>query len=260
MRTSVACAFAALVVAGVAGSSVGGLVVPNQVVVVERIFNDYPDSILVVNNDFPLSVQFDESHFGMGGFANRHSAYFSTDGGATIHDFGYHDAFDIKIGMQNESSPPDGREAGFHADLFGFGFFGALPHNGEIAAFGSIFPFYSFGTGLWTPGDSIGLRIIHRPGEGDGINPLPDGARPSTIEYLWDPEEDGTYFSSGEIPFTNMEGGIPENFEFRLGFGVQNQGAPGGQAYTQFGKFIMPSPTGVTLLGLGGLVALRRRR
>lgn len=248
---------AAACVAGGAGAALAGIE-PNGVFVVERIFNDYPDSMLTVTNNFPSLVSFDETNFGAGGFANRHSAYFSTDGGATAHDFGYADAWDISVSMAHTSDPATGREAGFHADLFGFGFFGPLPGNGEVAAFGSIFPFHSFGPGIWTPGEVIDLRMIYRPGDGDGINPLPVGSDPSTIEYIYD-LGDGPV-SSGQIPFTNTEGGVPENFTFLLGVGTQNQGAPGGTAHVDFRNFVVPAPGAVALIGMGGLLAGRRRR
>ncbi len=144
-----------------------------------RIFNDYPNSTLNITNNYDTSVVIDETNFGAGGVRQpSHSAYFSTDGGATGHDFNYADSFDLSFTMLNSSDPAAGREAGFQTDLFGFGFFGSLPHNGEIAAFGSILPFHSFGAGLWTPGTSINLRMIHRPGDGDGVNPLPRGRQP----------------------------------------------------------------------------------
>lgn len=239
-----------------AGAAYG--VVPNDIVVVPRIFNDYPNSTLTITNNYPTSVTFNETDFGTGGFANRHSAYFSSNGGASAHDFGYADAFDISFTMLHNSEPAAGREAGFQADLFGFGFFGPLPHNGEIAAFGSVFPFHSFGAGLWTPGQVINLRMIHTPGTGDGINPLPDGGTPSTIEYIYD-LGDGP-ISSGPKAFTNNEGGVPENFNFLLGFGTQNAGAAGGTANVEFSNFVVPAPGAAGLVVIGGLMAVRRRR
>jgi MYXO-CTERM domain-containing protein len=255
MNRVVSVALAAACVVCASGAALA--VEPNGVVVTPRIFNDYPNSTLNIVNDFPNLVSFDETNFGAGGFANRHSAYFSTDGGATARDFGYNDAFDLAVSVSNTSDPITGREAGFHADLFGFGFFGALP-NGEIAAFGSILPFHSFGGGLWTPGQEITLRVIHRPGEGDGVNPLPMGAAPSTIEYIYDLGSGPV--SSGLKAFTGTEGGIPENFSFLFGVGTQNAGAPGGTAHVEFRNFVVPAPGAAGLLALGGLVALRRRR
>lgn len=257
MNRVVCVALAAMCAGGAASVSLAD-VVPNGAVTVARIFNDYPNSELTITNNFPVGVTFNEQNFGSGGFANRHSAYFSTDGGSTAHDYGYADAFDYTFTMVNSSDPATGREAGFHADLFGFGFFGPLPHNGEVAAFGSVFPFHSFGAGVWTPGQAIELRMIHRPGTGDGVNPLPVDGVASTLEYIYD-LGDGPV-SSGLKAFTNSEGGIPENFAMLLGVGTQNQGAPGGAAYVDFRNFVVPAPGAAGLMALGGLVALRRRR
>ena len=227
----------------------------NGVQIRERVFNDYPDSTLVVTNNFPTEVTFDESNFGTGGWANRHSAYFSADGGASALDYNYGDSFDFQVTLDLDASPPDGREAGFHADLFGLGFFGVLP-NGEIAAFGSILPFHTFGSGVWTPGDPIDLRMIHTPGDGDGTSD--NFTIPSTMEYLYN--LGNGWISSGAVDFTTTEGGIPTNFEFLVGVGVQNQGAPGGTSVAQFTNFIIPSPASATTLALAGLAGLRRRR
>lgn len=227
----------------------------NGVQIRERVFNDFPDSTLIVTNNFPSEVTFDESNFGSGGFANRHSAYFSDDGGASALDFNYPDAFDFSFTLDLDANPPDGREAGFHADLFGLGFFGVLP-NGEIAAFGSILPFYSFGAGVWNPGDPIDLRMIHTPGDGDGTSG--NFTIPSTMEYMYN--LGSGWVSSGQVDFTTTEGGIPTNFDFLVGFGVQNQGAPGGNSVAKFTNIVVPAPASAALLALGGLLGNRRRR
>ncbi|MCC7390667.1 MAG: hypothetical protein IT431_18110 [Phycisphaerales bacterium] len=221
----------------------------------ERIYNDFPNSTLVVTNNFPAEVTFDESSFGSGGWANRHAAYFSADGGATANDFDYGDAFDFQVTLDLDATPADGREAGFHADLFGLGFFGVLP-NGEIAAFGSILPFHSFGSGVWTPGDPIDLRIIHTPGDGDGTSGNFTVA--STFEYMYN--LGGGWVSSGAVDMTTTEGGIPSNFDFLVGVGVQNQGGPGGSSVAKFTNIIVPAPASAALLALSGVVGLRRRR
>lgn len=227
--------------------------VPTSIQVVPRIFNDYPNSTLTIFNKYPNQVVFNESNFGSGGFANRHTAFFSDDGGTTPIDWNYGDAFALGFTLDLDATPATGREAGFHADLFGLGFFGVLS-NGEIAAFGSILPFHSFGN-VWTPGTPVRLTMIHTPGNGDGVTP---GTIPSTMEYKYD--AGAGIVSSGAIPFNTGEGGIPSNFPFYLGFGVQNQGAPGGSSNADFRNVIVPAPGAAALLGLGGLLAMRRRR
>ncbi len=254
--------FGAMCVAALAGGAMArplGATDINGVKVETYIFADRPDSVLNVTNNFPSAVGFDEGPFGQGGFANRHTAYFSTDGGTTKRDFNNEDSFNISF-MMTKSSANVNAEAGFQADLFGFGFFGVLP-NGEIAAFGSILPFYS--AGIVAPANFQGtmqLQMIYRAGNGDGTV-AGVGTIPSTIEYLFDLGVGAV--SSGQIPFTNGEGGIPSAFTFNVGMGVQNNQADPdlGMSSILFSNIqAIPTPGALTLLGLGGLVGLRRRR
>lgn len=231
----------------------------NGVNVNERIFNDRPDSNLTVTNNYPASIRFEENNFGPGGFANRHTAYLSDDGGATKADIHYADAFDITVTVNHILSTNVTVEAGIQSDLFGLGFFGQLP-NGEVVSFGSILPFHSFGVQPF--GQSIDLRIIHDPGDGDGINPIGSGAR-STIQYGYDLGSGWVY--SPQIPMGGNEGGFLQNSDFFIGFGVQHNGAAetAALAETLFKDIIVskvPAPGAMALVGLAGLVGLRRRR
>ncbi len=216
----------------------------------ERVFNDFPGSTLNVVNMYPSSLTISESDFGAGGFANRHMAYASQDAGATASSFDYEDGFDFSVTMNLNASPTDGREAGIMTDLFGFGFFGALP-NGEIAAFGSFLPFHTFGT-VYTNGTDVDLRMIYTPGGGEGVAPA------STMEYIIDTGSGAV--SSGPIEFTNTELGIPSGFGAKVGVGIQSQGGFGGNVDVAFTNFsIVPAP-GAGVLALGGLFAASRRR
>lgn len=248
-RALFVCGGAALVLAGSAQAQFDGLNVR------ERIFNDYPDSTLNVTNAYPALFSIEEGDFGSGGFANRHMAFLSQDAGATAYDFNYEDGFDFCVTMNLDANPVDGREAGIMTDLFGFGFFGALP-NGEIAAFGSFLPFHSFGN-VYTNGTDVDLRMIYRPGAGEGMMPA------STIEYIIDTGSGP--ISSGLIDFTNTEGGIPsgmpqDQFLALIGVGIQNQGAPGGSSNVTFTNFkVIPAPA-TAVLGIAGAGLLARRR
>lgn len=247
-------AVAAYVLVAAAGADVNNI---DSVHVVERVFNDFGSSTLMTTNNYPTSVRFQESNFGAGNFANRHIAWFSEDG-TTNYDFGYSDGFDISFDMTIHEAPVDGggrpgAEAGFQADLFGFGFFGALTGNGEIAAFGSTLPFHSFGTGLYSVGDTINLRMIYRPGAGEGMMPA------GSIEYIYDLGSGPV--SSGLKPFTNAEGGFPTAFNQLIGLGVQNNAAGGGSSDVTFSNIVVIPAPGAATLALGlGLAGLRRRR
>ena len=237
--------FAVVCAAGAAAQPYDGLQVN------ARVFNDFPTSTLNINNAYPASLSIEESNFGAGGFANRHMAWASEDGGATASDFDYGDGFDFAVTMNFDASPTTGREAGFMIDLFGFGFFGALG-NGEIAAFGSFLPFHSFGN-VYANATDVRLRMIYTPGAGENVLPA------STMEYIID--IGGGPISSGALPITNLEGGIPSAFNTLVGVGIQSQGAPGGYSNVLFTDFdLVPAP-GTAALALGGvLLGARRRR
>lgn len=234
----------------------------NGVNVRQRIFNDFPSSSLAVTNNYPAQVRFNEGPFGAAdpdtnGFANRHSAYFSNDGGATAFDFNYEDGFDAQFKMSLSTDQRNGKEAGFHSDLFGFGFFGVLP-NGVIAAFGSIFEFHDFGVVPGALTGDVSLRMIYTPGNGDGTIGGAGTIR-STFEYMY--SIGNGWVSSGPKNIGNGEGGIPSAFPFFVGMGVQN--SPQGATFsdTTFSNIvIVPAPGAAAMLCVAGLVGLRRRR
>lgn len=226
-----------------------------------RLFNDRPGSNLTFMSNFDPavgSVHIAENNYGAGGFANRHAAWFGDDPAANKVDFDFGDGWDMSMTMQiKDASNVDNVEAGFQFDLFGFGLFGGLTANGEIAAFGSVMPFFSFGTGLFAVGDEVQLRMVHRPGDAQF------GSIPSTMEYMYNNVTQGSgWVSSGEVAFTTTEGGIPSAFDMYVGVGAQinNPDPTLGSIEINFTQISIPSPSGVALLGLGGLASARRRR
>ncbi len=238
------CALALLVIAGAANAQINGVKIQ------ERIFNDFPNSKLTTTNNFPALVQFNETNFGLGTFANRHAAYFSTDGGANAKDFNYGDAFDVSFTLDLDATPANGREAGFHVNSGGdYGFFGVLP-NGEIAAFGGSLPFFSAGAGVWTPGAEVQLRLVHTPGDGTAANP-------SVMDYMYNT---GSGWVTVSKNFDNAEFGLVTANNVLIGFGVQNQGGPGGSSNALFTNIVVPAPSALAMMGVAGLVASRRRR
>jgi hypothetical protein len=233
----------------------------NGLVDAPRLFNDFSGSNLIYNSTYSpagSSIMLRESDYGSGNFANRHATWLG-DGAANKVGFTYGDGFDMQMNMRINAADSVGNvEAGFQADLFGFGLFGVLSSSGEIAAFGSVLPFHSFGAGVYNIGDDVQLRMIHRPGAGDfsGTN--------STMEYLYNNLSTASgWISSGEIEFTTLEGGIPSGFDAFLGAGAQiNQpDAVDGNVSIDFSNLtIVPAPGAFALLGLGGIAAARRRR
>ncbi len=227
-----------------------------------RLFNDFGSSNLNFTTNYDAmgsSVTLQENNYGTGGFANRHAAWFGDMGGSSV-DFDYGDSFDMQMTMQvNEASNVGNVEAGFQADLFGFGLFGVLTSNGEIAAFGSVLPFHSFGTGLYNVGDEVMLRMIHRPGDGEG-----SGGAASTMEYMYNNLTTGSgWITSGMIDFTTTEGGIPSSFNMFTGVGAQiNAPAENGIVDISYSGITtsVPTPGALGLLAFAGLGATRRRR
>jgi hypothetical protein len=256
--------FAVISVLAVAGSAFAGTSASiNSMQSAGRIFNDRPDSTLVIANNYPSSVQITETNFGPGGFANRHAAWLSNDGGASAFDFNYEDGWQFSTTVTHLASSNVTVEAGIHSDLFGLGFFGQLP-NGEIVSFGSVLPFFSFGVQPFS--QSISLRITHFPGTGDGVNPLPSGGSTSKIYYEYN--LGGGWVSSPAISWNTGEGGLPSGnpesqFILKLGVGAQHNAAAedGAVADTLFSNItFVPTPGAAALLGLAGLAGLRRRR
>lgn len=227
-----------------------------------RLFNDFSGSNLTfasAYNPAGSSVLLHEDSYGTGGFANRHAAWFGNGGPGKV-DFNYGDGWDIQMNMQiNQASNVGAVEAGFQADLFGFGLFGVLTGNGEIAAFGSVLPFHTFGTGLYNIGDDLMLRMIHSPGDGEG-----SGGAPSTMEYMYNNLTTGSgWVTSGQIDFTTTEGGIPSAFDFFAGVGAQiNNPGANGVVDINYSNITtrVPAPAALGLLSIAGIGALRRRR
>jgi len=226
-----------------------------------RLFNDFGSSNLVYNSNFNpagSSLSIHEDNYGSGGFANRHAAWFGNAAGTNKVDFNYGDGWDIQTSLNVNASGVGQVEAGFQFDLFGFGIFGVLTGNGEIAAFGSVMPFHTFGTGVYNNGDDVILRMIHRPGGGENSSPA------STMEYMYNNMTTGSgWVSSGQIDFTTTEGGIPSFFDLFAGVGAQiNNPSPDGSVDINFSNLTLavPAPGALGVLMAAGLGATRRRR
>jgi len=168
---------------------------PNSAVIIERVFNDCPTSILTTVNNYPAQLVIDDVNAGCVGFANLHVWRFSEDG-SNPAIFSNGDAFrfcadllitgtgECESGLQLRPwwSETDGR-------------FNVRTTDGEIACFGGRLPFYSFTAdqGLtYVKGNPIHLEITYLP---NGLSM----ASPATIQY--DLTYGGMNYTSGPLAF-----------------------------------------------------------
>ncbi len=192
------------------------------VVIVERNWNDFPNSTLVTTNNYPTAVSFDESSFDPpdlinipNPYANQHQAWLSDDGGSTRYQFQNSEGWELSVDINLDTLITSPRkEAGIRMDtkIGGEGLF-IITSDGEIAAFGSFFPFASTGIGDFggTPysvGSTVTMKMIYTPGDGGG------GSVPATMEYIVNG------ISTGPKEIANLENGVIDNSE--LGFYAQN--------------------------------------
>jgi hypothetical protein len=185
------------------------------VFVQERVVDDYPDSTLSVTNAYPTQVQFAESAFGekLGGFANRHDALFSDNGGTNPRTFNIGEPFDVRASViLEDGSDTPRKEAGIriNSSITGDVLFIVNSDAGEIVAFGGGGPFHIFGKNAtgdgYTPGQTIFMRMIYQPNS----NTTED---PGTLEYII--QRGNGIETSGPLAFANLENG-PVDFEVGL--------------------------------------------
>lgn len=252
----------ALALVAIAGTSFGAVTDIDSLQEASGLYGDFPGTTITVTNNYPSLYRIQETGFvddmAGGNFASFNAGWLSADGGATAYDFNYGDSFDFKVTMVDSSTGIGQVEGGIRTDLFGFGFFGALSGNGEIAAFGGTVPFHSFGAGLYTPGDTLDLRMIYKAGAAEFVDT-------SYIQYRYQ-VNGGGWVSSGWIPFTNSEmgwpSGIPDTqFIQKIGVGSQNNNPIGGTVDISFTNMMLsPTPGAVAVFGLAGVAGMRRRR
>lgn len=184
-----AVAMIALLFAVVAGGALA-TTDPGDAVVVERVFNDSFASTLTVTNNYPSQININDVAAGPLGWANLHVWRFSDDG-ATAFQFANTDGF--RFGADLTISGTGKAEAGLQISPWWSplvdGRFNVRTTDGEVACFGGRLPFYSFGVGAYTLGETVHMEMIYRP------NSEMNAAMPATIEYIFGGS------SSGQIPF-----------------------------------------------------------
>jgi hypothetical protein len=168
----------------------------NSAVVITRVWNDCPGSVLSFVNNYPALISIDDQNVGCVGYANLHVWRLSTDG-VLPAEFSNGDSFKISADLLI-SGTGEG-EAGLQitpwwSELVD-GRFNVRSSDGEIACFGGRLPFFSF-TGNFSlhyvKGDPIHLEMIYLP---NGLSL----ASPATVEYKL--VYGGNPYTSGPLAF-----------------------------------------------------------
>lgn len=259
--------FAALALVAAAGSAafaIGDISTVNSVKVEERVFNDFPNSSLTTTNNFPTLLNFNESiqQDEPGGFANKHVGWLSNDGGTTRFQNNYWQSWTLNFTVQVDA--PNGfprKEAGIEVrnprPRLGYTDEGQvlIASDGEVAVFGGVMPFIGLGN-VYTRGTTANVEFRYfAPGVVDPIK--------GAIQLIFTDAVTGVHDSGLKI-WGNESDGL---FGFNDGaeFGLKSQNAMNNfiadnvnVAYGNVG--IVPSPAGLGVLALGGLMASRRRR
>jgi hypothetical protein len=248
----------------------------NSFKIENRTWNDYPTSVLNTTAAFP-NVQWNEDFSNSplpGPYANKHFAWLSDDGGASrfgLHGGGEgaaHNGQSFSITTSVNIAPTAGVDRRKEGALYirnprpalGYTDEGEVlvaGDNGEVAVFGGVMPFHSFGAFCYTPGTTASLKFTYfAPGTADPVKgayrleftDAVTGYHDSGMKY-WGTEPDGC-------------GGFNNGTE--LGLFAQDPRASTVQnditTFTYGITNLVPAPGSLALLGLGGLVAGRRRR
>ncbi len=280
-------------VATLAGSSFAAINDVNGYIVEARNFNDFGSSTLTINGtNYPTqstgsiagvgtTVNFnDQFPFPtVGNFANRHNAFLSADGGASRYAVQRNDSFFLQTRLTILSGSGVQKEGGLNfwnnrnvVDNVGQpneaavtftdeGFFNVRSSDGEVAIFGGGLPFHSFGN-VYVTGTTVTLGFAYyAPGTiaaNAGVEYFYNGLA-SGIKFM-DNVNDRIIANDVNSP-TFGAGGI-SNFA-SVGFRAQNSRdflANDFSDITYGETILIPTPGAAGLLGLAGLVAVRRRR
>lgn len=246
-------AFAAAIIAGAAGTASAQISAIDSLSEAPYWFADFfGRSDLTITNNGLAGIRFEDRNFTGGGFANRHHAALSI--GGTPFQFDRTDSFRFDVDVIIEGA--GGTEAGIWIGTAPFfpnsgnanvGNFVVLPDNsGEIAAFGGPLPFFTNnsngGMARAARNQTFHLTMIYETSPFPYINYGINGV-----------------FSGPQRGFMNSFPGIDDNSYL----GVYSQGPNGrlGDVDVTFSNLvIVPAPASAALLGLGGLLAARRRR
>jgi len=253
---------AGLAIAGSAAAQFGGI---NSLAEANYWYADYfGRSNLTVTNNGLSGIRYEDRNFTGSGFANRHHAALAA--GGVPFQFSRQQSFQFDVDVIITGNAPT--EAGIWMGTAPFfpnsananvGQFVLLPNNGgEIAAFGGTLPFFSNNQNPFDNG------VPNPPGN------MARAARNQsfhlTMKYEWSATPSIEYIVNG-VSTGQLRGFMDSFAGIDTGslMGVYVQGPNGNPSagdvdVTYSNLSIIPAPSAVALLGLGGLVGMRRRR
>lgn len=231
-----------------------------------RVFNDAPGSNASSINNYPALVGVSDANFAPPtAFANLHVWRFSSNGGGSYTQFANNDQFSFSADVTITSSAGGRGEAGlslspwFSQEVDGR--FNLRTTDGEVAVFGGRLPFYSFTAAqgiTYVAGTTVRLGIDYEPRDLNAGNPGRIRYNYNNLTSGWlnfdqgNPAEDPPYGLWGILNQATA-GGYMQVF-------AGQSGTAGGLSTTWENITYIPAPGAAALLGLGGLLAARRRR
>ncbi len=248
-----------------------------------RVFNDFPDPIAAASfgpaggpfTNAPAPASFTQTpasslqmnHYfqngAVGNFANKHVGYFSQDGGATQYGHNVAQSFTIDMDVRiNATSIGPRKEGGIRVEnprpALGYTDEGLVlvASDGEVAVFGGVMPFHTFGN-VYTANTTAHMSFQYfAPGTAHATL---GGYRLVFTDTVTGVHDTGLKLWGAGEP----DGTAGYNTGTRFGLVSQAQRNPfvadsAEMIYSNVS--LVPAPSALALLGLGGLVAGRRRR
>lgn len=230
----------------------------NSDIVTSRIFNDVPGASFNQINSYPSFIAFSEQGVSAPtGFANRDLWQFSNNNGVSAYQFQNGDYFHVSMDLTLDGTPIAPRkEAGFLFTTASNGDiqFVVNTDGHEVVQFGGI-SFYSFsGNNVvsYNSGDTINLGISYFLDQ-SGKNALQFFANGNSSPIF----EFGPSVGSGALDIGN---GSTLGAYFQIANDPANPSNGGSALFQDINIGVVPEPSVITLLGLGILPLIFRRR